>query len=310
MIETAHRALALWDLGPATVRLAAHRENSVYHVSGAGADYALRLHRQGYHDDAELLSELQWMAALQLAGVSVPRPILARGGTYIETIDGVQADVLTWLSGRPLGSSGVPLVIGNRLDVFRNLGREMALLHEVTDAWPLPEGFTRKSWDAQGLVGDDPLWGRFWEHPGLTAAERTLFTDVRKRASGILRDCGGLDFGLIHADLVRENVIVDGGSIRFIDFDDSGFGFRLFEIATALIKNMSEPDFPALSEALLSGYRAERAIDTGLLPLFLVLRALTYVGWIITRMDEPGARARSARFVMQATQMAREYLAS
>ena len=48
---------------------------------------------------------------------------------------------------------------------------------------------------------------------------------------------------MIHADLVPENVLVDGDSIRLIDFDDAGFGWHHFEIATALISSSRQAHF-------------------------------------------------------------------
>ena len=44
------------------------------------------------------------------------------------------------------------------------------------------------------------------------------------------------DLGLIHADMVHENILIDGSSLVIIDFDYCGFGYRLFDLATALTK--------------------------------------------------------------------------
>ena len=49
---------------------------------------------------------------------------------------------------------------------------------------------------------------------------------------------------------VRENVLVDGDNIRLIDFDDAGFGWHMFEIATILHKNRSEPDYSLILRPL------------------------------------------------------------
>lgn len=117
-----------------------------------------------------------------------------------------------------------------------------------------------------------------------------------------------LDFGLIHADLVRENVMIDAGRVQLIDFDDSGFGFRLFDIATTLLRNRTEPDYHSLKAALLEGYLSVRHLDIAALDLFIALRAVTYVGWIISRMKESGAEARNIRFVATARDLAKSYL--
>ena len=119
-----------------------------------------------------------------------------------------------------------------------------------------------------------------------------------------------LDHGLIHADLVRENIMRDGSRVQFIDFDDSGFGFRLFDLATTLMPNLNEPDYRELKSALLKGYRSVRPIDTSHLNLFMALRSATYLGWIMTRMDEDGSVARNERFIKRTRKLAQEYLAN
>ncbi|OLP45966.1 phosphotransferase [Rhizobium oryziradicis] len=108
-----------------------------------------------------------------------------------------------------------------------------------------------------------------------------------------------LDYGLIHADLVRKNVLVDGNRIELIDFDDGGLGYRMFDIATALFKSRAEPDYLVIKAALIEGYRRVRVLpDSALLtlPLFMVLRSVTYIGWIGERHDMPDAMERLQRY--------------
>ena len=309
MNSTVEKALKLWGMEMADVRLAAARENRVYHVELNGNAFALRLHRQNLREDRELWSELQWMNAVARRGVHVPTPIGSLTGEFLHRVDGVQVDMLTWLAGTPFGATGTALQFADRAATFRKLGIEMANLHKASDDWPLPEGFFRQSWDRPGLLGDDPLWGRFWENPSLSERDRELMASVRDIGRAELQSIeADLDYGLIHADLVRENVIIDGNRLHFIDFDDGGFGFRLFDLATALIKNLDEPDYPVLKAALLEGYLAVREMDVTHLDLFILLRSATYVGWIIPRMEEEGAQTRNARFMDTARKLAREYL--
>lgn len=305
------RALRRWGLQGDAVRFVAGRENRVYRVCGARGDHALRLKRPGYRSDDELRSELQWLDAMDRAGLAVPRPLPSAEGRLLEVVDGLRVDLLAWLPGRPMGASREPLALDDREGVFRQLGRTMACLHVASDAWVPPEGFTRHAWDLDGLLGETPLWGRFWEHPQLDAPTRRLLTDFRAMAVREIARLGdGLDRGLIHADLVRENVLVQASGLAMIDFDDGGWGWRLFDVATALLKNLEEPDYPRLQAALLDGYRSVRPMDAALLDLFMAVRATTYVGWIVPRMTEPGAAARSARFIGTASRLCRQALAS
>ena len=102
--------------------------------------------------------------------------------------------------------------------------------------------------------------------------------------------------------------MVDDDQLHLIDFDDGGFGFRLFDIATALLKNLDEPDYAKLRGSLLEGYASVRSIDLAALDLFILLRAATYVGWNIERMSEGGAIARNQRFINTTRRLALEYI--
>lgn len=300
-------ALALWDLKGATTTFIAGRENRVYRVTSQGQDLALRFKRPGYRTDAELTSELQWMAAIHAAGLSVPRPIPSRSGplrsgALLQRVKEQRFDMLGWLGGEPMTAKASP-------ETFRRLGQEIARLHMACDAWTPPPEFTRCFWNVQGLLGEAPVWGRFWDNPSLEAETRTLLHAFRHKATAELtRIEGALDFGLIHADLVGDNVLLHEDRVTFIDFDDGGFGFRLFELATVLLKHHQAPNFSDIIDALLAGYRSLRPIDARHLDLFLALRAVTYVGWIISRWNEPGAEARAGRFTQAARALCQAYL--
>ncbi|WP_051927513.1 phosphotransferase enzyme family protein [Ruegeria halocynthiae] len=310
MNAVVEQALVLWDMTDAAYRLIAARENQVFRVDHGDRSFAMRLHRKGYRTDSELRSELQWMDAVAQGGVHVPNPIPSRSGAFLHVVDGYQIDILTWLSGAPVGKTGAALKLSDRTGLFHKIGQEMARLHAISDVWTPPQGFVRCSWDRKGLLGPSPLWDRFWDNPTLNDSDRALFTELRQVADTMLaRIEEDLDFGLIHADLVRENVMLDGDRVQLIDFDDAGFGFRLFDLATTLIKNMREEDYPDLHDALIVGYRSVRDIDLSELELFIVLRSATYVGWIITRMDEDGAKLRNDRFIRTTRDLARDYLA-
>ena len=318
--DLAMQALAHWQGILHKPQLVMHRENTVFRVKTESGDAALRIHRAGYHTRAAIRSELGWMAHLARSGIPVPAPIATAEGEWTVDLQTGQfaprtADLLTWLDGQPLGQSGRPLArsLLEHENVFRELGRTMARFHSVCDKWSAPSDFSRHAWDLDGLVGVRPFWGPFWAISGLSRDEEKLLLAIRDKAAADLEALknAGSDYGLIHADLVRENVLVDGHAISMIDFDDAGYGFRMFDVATALFKNRAEPDYADLEEALLDGYLAERpALKAELpsLPLFTVLRALTYLGWGEARKSEPGMEARRARFKAEALGLAQAYL--
>ena len=310
-MKVANKALSLWGLNGANLTLIAARENSVFRVDHTTGTFALRLHRQGYRTDDQLKAELDWMAWVAQSGLSVPAPISSLDGLHLHTVDGVQVDVLNWLSGDTLDTILPTLDASERSLLFHRLGRDMAKLHIECDAWPEAKNCKRPSWDAEGLLGETPLWDRFWENPNLNAEERDLLQNFRAKAREELEIIAkSLDYGLVHADLVPFNVMVDENILHFIDFDDGGFGYRLFEVATALLKHSSLPDFAELKSSLINGYLSQRPLDTSKLDLFMALRAMTYVGWNIARIAEDETGARNARFIAQATKLATAYLDS
>ena len=303
------QALAEWGFQDASYALAAERENKVYRVSFGERCFALRLHRPGYRTDDEISSELEWMAAVASGGVSVPAPVASSSGPFLQQIGAVQVDVLNWVNGETLKESLRSPDLKHSQRLFFDLGRGMAKLHDASDKWIKPDGFSRAWWDRAGLVGADPLWDRFWENPTLSTADQELFSTFRDVAHARLIDIEKtMDFGLNHADLVPDNVLVDGTDLHFIDFDDGGFGFRLFDVATALLKHMPSPGFLQDRQALIQGYQSCRSLDLSELDLFMALRAATYVGWIISRADEPGGAERNDRFVTTLRSLATAYL--
>ncbi|SLN10252.1 phosphotransferase [Pseudooctadecabacter jejudonensis] len=309
-MNTAANALPIWGLEGAKITLIAVRENAVYRVEHGQNRFALRLHRQGYRTDSELAAELDWMAMLDRAGLSVPSPIASLEGTYLHSVDGMQVDVLTWLEGETLDAALPQMDAAQREKVFHQLGHDMARMHSAIDAWPQAISCDRPAWDQGGLLGHAPLWDRFWDNPALNLDQKTRLLAFRDSARDDLTQIApSLDYGLIHADLVAANVMVSGDTLHVIDFDDGGFGFRLFDVATALLKHRTARDYPALRAALLAGYTSLRPLDTPHLPLFMALRAASYVGWNISRADEDDTGARNARFITQAEAQITEYTA-
>ena len=305
--------LAAWGLPAQTPELLKYRENAVFKVRLAdGGKAALRLHRPGYHAEAELRSELQWMDDLRRNGIAVPRPIAKLDGGLLARIDGPQpqfSDLIEWVEGQPIGETGKPLDYAAEeiARIYREVGRAMADMHAAADRWTPPTGFTRHAWDHDGLLGENPLWGRFWESAFLSPDTSAFLASLRRDVSSKLDEAGALDYGLIHADPVRENVLVDGERVTLIDFDDCGYGFRLFDLATALLRNRREVHYETIKASLIEGYRERRSLSDeclALLPLFLLLRSLTYVGWAAARPELPDVSERLSRYVRDVRELA------
>ena len=140
--------------------------------------------------------------------------------------------------------------------------------------------------------------------PALTPAEAGVLAEARVWLSGQLSDHRG-GIGLIHADVLRENVLVDGGSVSLIDFDDSGLGFRPYDLGTALLSNLYEPGYEGIRDALISGYAETRPVSSEIVEIFTLARTCASVGWTAPRLapENPIHRSHIALAVMWANRI-------
>ena len=295
--------MAAFGLAGGALSLVAVSENVTFRVDGVDGDaYVLRLHRPGYHTLAELDSERAWTAALAGAGMDVPRGVTTNGGrNYVEVVaaDGERryAGVTRWIEGTPIRRVLADADADAYLPQFDEIGAIAATVHNQSSGWAAPAGFTRHAFDVAGFFGETPFWGRFWDSPLLSRAERRLVVRTRDAIRAVL-DRYGVDartYSLIHADLHFDNVLVDGDRLAVIDFDDSGFGWHQYELAVVLTGHPAER-FDLNFASLLRGYRRVRALpdeDAALVPMLVVVRALALLGWIEQRPEHhrPGVVA-------------------
>ncbi len=315
-------ALVRWGVRDGEPEMLKVRENAVFRVQTAdGQDAVLRVHRHDYHSDAALRSELAWLEALHADGIAVPAVIPSAAGAAFETVQAAgvpeprQVDMLTWMPGVPIGTieEGLNPQIADVHAVFEAVGRLAARLHNQTGAWPQPAGFIRHAWDRDGLVGPEPLWGRFWEAAVLGAGERRLIDRARAQVHDELTAYGRPPrrYGLIHADLNLDNMLFDGERVIVLDFDDCGFGWHLFDLSTVWTLFHGSDLAEAMRAGVVAGYRRERDLpdeELAHMPLFELGRAFSYLGWVHTRSETASAQALAHEVAELVCTLAEAYL--
>lgn len=302
-VPAAWRALEDFPVEPERVKPVSHSENVTFRVSARNpqAEYVLRLHRPDYNDIRALESERMWTRALKASGIAVPEPLQSLQGSDFTLIDIAGADeqryagLTRWIEGTVLREElATGLDRAERVQVFRWIGAMLARLHNQATRWQAPPEFTRRRLDLEGLLGEAPAWGRFWEHPELTATERALLLKKRQELRSVLESYGERPdvFSLIHADVDPGNIIHNGGTLALIDFDDTAYGWHLFDLASTLDEFMYASDFQSLQAALIEGYREHRpleASDVDMLPQFLLIRGMALIGWYHQRPEHAGS---------------------
>ena len=108
------------------------------------------------------------------------------------------------------------------------------------------------------------------------------------------------------------NLLVDEESTAIIDFDDCGFGWFLFDLATALSFLEEREDVQCLIKSWLIGYRKVAQIPMGsdlIIPTLIMLRRIQLIGWVGYQQNHlEFARQIGHKFTLDSFGLAKEYL--
>ena len=297
----------------AHIALLSLSENATYRIDDAAAKRTavLRVHRTGYHPPGAVASELAWLQALRRdEGLLTPAVYRAADGRDVVdvTVGGLtrQTVLFEWLPGTEPPEDKLS-------EKFELLGEICARMHRHSRSWQRPAGFVRFDWDFDCCVGATPRWGRWQDGIGVGIQELEILT----RAAALMRERldrygRGTDrFGLIHADVRLANLLADGDDIQVIDFDDCGFGWFMFDLATAVSFIEHDPRVPELCGAWVRGYRRVLPLpaeDEAEIATFVLLRRLQLVAWVGSHRFADAALELGAEFTVGCCELAERYL--
>lgn len=253
--------------------------------------YLLRIYQPGWQTPEAIELELAWLDAMRRqAGLPVPAPVPRLDGGLVTriAIPGIpetrSCALLRWVKGRLLPNHGRP-------EHYRAQGRLMAHMHNFTQEWQgqLPPDNTKRRYDGDGLFMNDPEIGlppgKSWEFLPPDWVEP--FEAVARRFRRLIDDWGTRPevYGLIHADMgLDANLLFWRGQPRPIDFDGSGFGYWLYDLAVALAHTIGTTDYARFRDALFEGYAQHRCLpDAQFARLDLVMAAfyVYYILWMV-----------------------------
>ena len=323
------RNLSRWGLSPrAQVTLLNVSENATFALGEPeGRELVLRVHRVGYSSAEEIRSELAWMRALRAEGIiDGAAPVSGVDGAFVQVLEPLEGESpLHGASPRLQGAwprrfavaferlPGREPEAGDAVQWFERLGEITARMHAHSRSWVLPEGFSRKRWDFDAMVGERGFWGPWraaigLEDDGMMVLERAL-QRLRQRLSSIGESADV--FGLVHADLRLANLLVDGHHLRVIDFDDCGFSWYLYDFATAVSFIEHDPMVPTLLRSWLVGYRRTQPLSEAAaadIPGFVILRRILLTAWLASHAEVPFAREFGADYTRGTVQLAQRWM--
>jgi Ser/Thr protein kinase RdoA (MazF antagonist) len=276
-------ALKQYDLLHCTWLNLRYYENATYRVTAEGKHHALSIRSERYCS-AELASELLWLEAMQKAPrLRVPTPIRTRTGELVGRAVALapslerNCTLVSWLEGahvqeRDWGTAD-----------FRRAGQASALLHIANAGFVPPSGFQRPFWDDRRWSVAEVLDVRRRILAYLQASfSSELVLRFSELSDRVLRLMHGLranphSHGLIHGDLHIGNFLCAGREIGFIDFEDLGWGYFEYDVATALFSSLGRLNYPELRDAFVRGYEEERPSARPLLPSILLFQVARLV---------------------------------
>lgn len=301
MRRLAGEALAYYGLEDASVSLLELSQffNTSFDVRAPdGSRFVLRVHRPSSNLERKRIrieSELWWMNRVREdLRLVVPQPVQTLGGDNLVrvSVEGSEPRycvLFRFIEGRFLSR-------GLRPRHLEQAGALTARLHQYSEHLTVPPWFNRPVVDRTDQEFEDEVANRFVEQWSAEAADAIRAVIRRVRAVEEVLGDGHQTFGVIHADIHQWNYLFHQGRIRLIDFDDSGWGHYLYDLAVTMQQLVRLPRGPALRDALLAGYRHVRPLapeHEAMVESFRMLREIQDMNFTLRLRDDPS----QARFL-------------
>jgi Ser/Thr protein kinase RdoA (MazF antagonist) len=252
--------------------------NDVYLLCVGDECFAMRISPSRWRSRNTILSEMSAIGHLAARGVEVVRPVLRTDGDVITEIaapEGLRrAVVFRWVSGRPIKYTSEAHA--------QRLGLLLARVHTAADDLLPHKGRSRIDLDYllhRPLNCIRPAVARF---PGVLNALDACVGRLAARLSVAQSEFG--DWGFCHGDLAAHNARIDGSATVLFDFDLSGCGWRIFDLATFRLEARRQDAEDAAWKPFVAGYLRERpaaADSIRHIGLFMMLRHIWLAGlWL------------------------------
>jgi Ser/Thr protein kinase RdoA (MazF antagonist) len=257
LIEPAKVILAQYGITDFELENINHEYNSTFSVvTAAGEKFALRVNVNSDRTEKNIAAEMTFVNTLAQSGeFRVAVPIRNLAGEFVSKAvhEASGRELLcvlfSWLEGEDVGDEPT-------LEVVFEIGALMARLHDATKELALPAGQELPSLDDFMWHVEDFLLG---ERSALNSDEKAKIATGRK---AIETELSALfsegQMQLIHADLHGWNLKLHDGQLAVFDFDDSGVGLPIQDLATAIYYLDTDEQIAAMK----AGYASVRQLPS------------------------------------------------
>lgn len=168
-------------------------------------------------------------------------------------------------------------------------------------------------WTYDNIIGKTAAWGRWQDFEQMTPEAEEFLEEacriIKKRLKIYGRNQN--NWGLIHADLRLANILVDGDTIKVIDFDDCGMGWYLHDLASSISFIEHKEIVPDLINSWLKGYKKIMPFtDTDFeeIDTFILMRRLQLMAWLASHKESGPVEELSVGYLEGTIGLAERYI--
>ncbi|MBV6622912.1 MAG: phosphotransferase [Rivularia sp. (in: Bacteria)] len=301
--EIARNAIKQYNFKSSKLHLIKHLENTTFRLSTEQGDFLIRVYCGLQNTVQDIESEAKIIEYLASCNhYEYQKPIYNNSNRFVTIgeAEGISkpVSILSWINSSIIGHQI------NDISLFNQLGKLLARIHNKLAEWQKPIDFQRPIFDAENLIGRN---GAFrYANSGYKYFDRetvSLFESVYQRLIDFEAVAGKETniYGIIHGDLHLKNVILHQNALIPIDFDDSGYGYYIYDLAVILTNYSEMTEYSAIKANLLQGYRSIRKISIEIenqLSLFMAARYICLALFLAGKFQqESGFKETALKYI-------------
>lgn len=259
--------------------------NDTYRVRCTDARYSLRVYRHGVFPREAIEFEIETLNHLHRQGIPVAHPVARVSGGYLTEIAAPEGPRFVLLTA--FADGVVPDY--EALDNSRLVGESVARMHLALDRFETAR--ERTGLDPRSLLeGSAAVIRPHLAHrPDDLRFVDTLVRALRAAVRAVPERM--LDSGVCHGDLHGGNLHLHEGEVTHFDFEECGFGHRVYDLATFKWGVCTGERRAERWPAFVEGYERVRPIgeaDRSLIDTFVVIRELSNAAFGLRHLPDFG----------------------
>ncbi len=268
--------------------------NDTYQVRCKNARYSLRIYRHEIYPRDEIDFEVDALNYLHENGFPVAFPIARKSGEYVTEImalEGLRYVLVTaFIDGKPPEYESI--------DDSKLFGRSLAELHQVSQRFTSTH--KKKTLDVNNLIDDSLVTVK--PHLSHRPDDLSYLLKIAEQASAAVEQVGddAMDIGFCHGDIHGYNAHLNDGVLTHYDFEECGFGYRVYDLATFKWSFSSRDSGADHGTAFLDGYQSVRKVndaDLRLLDTFVLIRQVWLIAFHMRNAEDFGHGVTSDDYI-------------